>query len=310
MFPIIPADSATGASGNTEGIFTFGCCYNTTCNLVSDTGVISADVSYGAANTGPAKAYHTATEYGGDKGISGFGRAPSYGYGNYTNLISNTGVVASNVGNAATARRTLAACSYGEDKGMFGFGSIPPHGGGVMVAITNLVSNAGVVASDQAATTGTARGRLAACEYDGDKAIFGFGYYGSNYDMTNLVSNTGVVASDQAATTGTARSELAACSYGGDKGIFGFGNDGSVCDITNLVSNAGVVASDVTGVGTARKQLSACEYGGNKGIFGFGWDVSSSTAVTNLVSNTGVVASDQATVTGTARAERAANSFN
>jgi len=260
MFPIIPADSATGASGNTEGIFTFGCCYYTECNLVSDTGVISADVSYGAHNTGPAKAYHTATEYGGDKGISGFGRAPSYGYGTYTNLISNTGVVASNVSSAATARRTLAACSYGEDKGMFGFGSIPPHGGGVMVAITNLVSNAGVVASDQAATTGTARSALKACSYGGDKGIFGFGSSGSYISTTNLVSNAGVVASDVAGV-GTGRGFVGATQYGGDKGIFGYGISGpTYYSITNLVSNVGVVASDVAGVGTARNGLAGCSF--------------------------------------------------
>ena len=86
-------------------------------------------------------------------------------------------------------------------EGIFGFG--------VWTAVTNLVSNTGVVSSDVAAV-GTARGYLAACEYGGDKGIFGFGTAGS---MTNLVSNTGVVASNQAATTGTGRQGSAACSF-------------------------------------------------------------------------------------------------
>jgi len=234
---------------------------------------------------------------GNQEGIFSFGDKGVYGdtIVGMSNLVSNTGVVASDVSAVGTARKHLHACEYGGDKGIVGFGTT-----GSNVSITNLVSNAGVVASDQAATTGTARQNIAACSYGEDKGIFGFGG-APHTGVTNLVSNTGVVASDTAAV-GTARYCQAACEYGGDKGIFGFGNDGSVCDITNLVSNAGVVASDVTGVGTARQYNAACSYGGggsNKGIFGFGL-AASATGVTNLVSNTGVVASDVAAV-GTAR---------
>ena len=77
--------------------------------------------------------------------------------------------------------------------------------------MTNLVSNTGVVASDVAGV-GTARNGLVACEYGGDKAIFGFGNTGSVVDETNLVSNTGVVASDTAGV-GTDRKQLGACSF-------------------------------------------------------------------------------------------------
>jgi len=62
---------------------------------------------------------------------------------------------------------------------------------------------------------GTARSGLAACEYGGDKGIFGYGTTdgGSTFQsMTNLVSNTGVVASDVTGV-GTARYNLAACSF-------------------------------------------------------------------------------------------------
>ncbi len=99
-----------------------------------------------------------------------------------------------------------SATASGNDEGIFGYGT-----SGSDVSMTNLVSNAGVVATDTAGV-GTARKQLAACEYDGDKAIFGFGNTGSVTGVTNLVSNAGVVASDVAAV-GTARADLAACSY-------------------------------------------------------------------------------------------------
>ena len=233
---------------------------------------------------------------GNDEGIFGFGEDNSSRVG-YTNLVSNTGVVATDVTGVGTARRSLGACEYGDDKGIFGFGYT-----GSYTAITNLVSNAGVVASD---VTGVGTGRSAmACSYGTDKGIFGFGYKAhTSVSMTNLVSNAGVVATDVTGV-GTARYNLTACEYGEDKGIFGFGNSGSATAVTNLVSNAGVVATDTTGVGTARYSPAACGYGGNKGIFGFG-DTGSYTAVSNLVSNAGVVATDTTGV-GTARSSLAA----
>ncbi len=59
-----------------------------------------------------------------------------------------------------TARRYPAACEFGEDKGIFGFGDT-----GSKVGMTNLVSNAGVVATDVTAV-GTARSILAACSFN------------------------------------------------------------------------------------------------------------------------------------------------
>ena len=173
------------------------------------------------------------------------------------------------------------------------------------------------MASDTAGV-GTIRGYLGACEYGGDKGIFGFGRISAAPSVlatTNLVSNTGVIASDTAGV-GTARKELTACWYGEDvrdKGIFGFGSLGDApthtrVATTNLVSNVGVVASDTTGVGTATGGLAACEYGQDKAIFGYGW-VGSLTAITHLVSNAGVVATDTAGV-GTARTNPGACSFN
>ena len=102
------------------------------------------------------------------------------------------------------------------------------------------------------------------------KAIFGYGYTGSNVSLTNLVSNTGVVGTDVTGV-GTARRSLAAAGYGGDKAIFGYGYISAQVSMTNLVSNTGVVGTDVTGVGTARYGLAAAGYGGDKAIFGYGY---------------------------------------
>jgi len=101
-----------------------------------------------------------------------------------------------------------ATAASGNDEGIF-------RGGYITLNMTNLVSNAGVVSSDVTGV-GTARHSLAACEYGGDKGIFGYGYIGGGspyVSVTNLVSNAGVVASDQAAATGSARNNLAACSF-------------------------------------------------------------------------------------------------
>ena len=140
MFPTIPANSATTSfPENDEGIFGYGLHgggHLSMTNLVSNAGVVSSDVGgVGTARQGPG-----ACEYGGDKGIFAYGKSGSL-Y-NMSNLVSNTGVVSSDVAGVGTARRYLGACSYGEDKGIFGYGRV----GTSETAVTNLVSNAGVVA--------------------------------------------------------------------------------------------------------------------------------------------------------------------
>ena len=250
---------------------------------------------------------------GTQKAMFGFGHIGST-YTNVTNLVSSSGVVATDTTGVGTIRNDLAAAGYGGDKAIFGFGfdSI-----GYRVSATNLVSSSGVVATDTTGV-GTARKDLAAASYGGDKALFGFGNTGVGSlnpptNITNLVSNTGVVSTDTTGV-GTIRKDLAAAGYGEDKAIFGFGFGVSTSvartNITNLVSNTGVVASDTTGVGTARKELAAASYGGDKAIFGFSDSNSPPYAsnITNLVSNTGVVASDTTGV-GTARYQLAAAGY-
>ena len=85
-----------------------------------------------------------------------------FGYGStgtltsVTNLVSNTGVVATDTTGVGTARRDLAAAGYGTDKAIFGYGDVG--------SMTNLVSNTGVVATDTTGV-GTARWGLAATGY-------------------------------------------------------------------------------------------------------------------------------------------------
>ena len=137
-----------------------------------------------------------------------FGYGYSGGYVSMTNLVSNTGVVSSDVAGVGTGRYYPAAAGYGSDKAIFGYGYSSGN-----VSITNLVSNTGVVSTDVNGV-GTVRYILAAAGYGSDKAIFGYGYTGVAYlSMTNLVSNTGVVSSDVAGV-GTARYGPAAASYG------------------------------------------------------------------------------------------------
>ena len=243
---------------------------------------------------------------GTQKALFGFGFLNGNGMTNITNLVSSSGVVASDTTGVGSARRGLAASGYGGDKAIFGFGFTNSR-----TSLTNLVSNIGVVASDTTGV-GTAKTYPAAAGYGSTgQALFGFGSDGSYTSATNLVSNTGVVATDTTGV-GTSRSQLAASGFGGDKAIFGFGNTNSPTNISNLVSNTGVVASDTTGVGTARHGLAAAGYGGDKALFGYGATVDNpngyNSSMTNLVSNTGVVASDTTGV-GTTRQRIAASGY-
>ena len=233
----------------------------------------------------------TVKAIGNSEGVFAFGNNGSYL--GMSNLVSDAGVVSTDVAAVGTAREGAAACEYGGNKGIFGFG----YDASGNLSRTNLVTNEGVLGTDVTGV-GTARYYLAACSYGGGTGIFGFGSTGTHLAETNLVSISGVVATDTSGV-GTARYNLAACEYGGDKGIFGFGSTGSVTGVTNLVSNTGVVASDVAAVGTARHGLAACSYGYDKGIFGFG-TTGTAVGMTNLVSNAGVVATD-VTAVGTAR---------
>jgi len=255
------ASLCAAAYGGDKAIFGFGATptagYLAQRNLVSNTGVLASTTNTGVAN---ARGRLAGSGYGTDKAIFGFGQDNSFIYVSNTNLVSNTGVVAAQqVATTGTARGYLAGATYGSTgQAIFGYGTV----GQPMTALsmTNKVSNTGVVANNTTGV-GTVRWGLAAAGYGGDKAIFGFGYDGTQrYGVTNLVSNTGVVSTDTA-FVGTPRYYLAAAGYGGNKAIFGYGMAvGQYTNITNLVSTTGIIVSDVTGIGTARNLLAAASY--------------------------------------------------
>jgi len=81
-------------------------------NLVSNTGVVASDVTFvsytGPGQTRSARASYAAASYGGDKAIFGYGGGPT----SITNLISNTGVMGTDIAGVGTARTGLAAAGY------------------------------------------------------------------------------------------------------------------------------------------------------------------------------------------------------
>lgn len=219
-------------------------------NTVNNLGVVSSDTT---ASPASQRAQASGAGYGTDKAIFGYGSIGA-NYSTTTNLVSNTGVFASNVTSPSPSSYERAAATYGTDKAIFGFGNIT----GTFSNQTNLVSNTGVVAN-AVTTVGDLKYQLAAAGYGFDKAIFGFGAQGgvSAVATINLISNTGTMAATTT-SVGTARQSLAGATYGSDKAIFSTA-DG--VNFTNLVSNTGVVAADVAGVGATRYGLtSAASY--------------------------------------------------
>ena len=214
------------------------------------------------------------------KAIMAFGSGNS----NISNLISSSGVVASNSTGVGTGRSGLGANTYGTDKAIFAFGGGESN-------LSNLVNNNGVVASDGTGV-GTGRQQISASGFGTTgQAIFAYGTTDSaGSNLSNLVSNQGVVASDTAGV-GTARGYRSSVSYGADLAVFGYGY--SQVNTLNRVSNTGVVSGDESGVGTARRNLTGAQYGVGLGIFVFG-EASGANLIqaSNKVSFTGVVASD------------------
>ena len=156
------AAAAYGSSG--QAIFGYGYApsafpnyYTSITNKVSNTGVVASDTT----GVGTIRQFPAAAGYGTDKAIFGYGdgSGPSYLKLSMTNLVSNTGVVATDTTGVGTARASLAAAGYGVDTAIFGYGTT-----GTNTAITNKVSNTGVVATDTAGV-GTVRFQLAAASY-------------------------------------------------------------------------------------------------------------------------------------------------
>jgi hypothetical protein len=226
-----------------------------------------------SASAGTARSRVVAATYGNDKAIfTGGSLAPSPLSANFTNLVSNTGVVASDTPQAPVFNTSgYASTSYGGDKAIMS-----------STFSTVLVSNTGVLSMVSPAV-GLNRSVSAGARYGLGTAIFAFGQTNTTPAVVsnniNYVSTTGVIASDTPGV-GTARRQIGAAPYGGDKAIFGFGitpvGFGPVgrVSLTNLVSNTGVVASDTPGVAgvTTADSKTASSYGGDKALFAYGRD--------------------------------------
>ena len=271
-------------------------------NLVNSSGVVASDT----AGVGTAKTQVTATNYGGDKAIFGFGNTSNSAASSTgtTNLVNNSGVVGSDVSAVGTASSQKGASPFGVGKAIFGFGNNTSEAN---IATTNLVSDQGVVASDTSAVSGaTARTAIAAAPFGGDQCVFAYGYPDPSSNLSNKVSNTGVVSSDTSGV-GTARVSPGAAGYGTGTGIFAYGE---YTNHVNLVSNTGVIASDTTAGGSARSIGAGASYGGDKAIFAYGNHASSGALnVSNLVNSSGVVGAD-VTGVGTARRNLAGATYS
>ena len=173
-------------------------------NLVNSSGVIASDVS----GVGTARQYCPAAELGGissRKAIFAYGQNSGGSNVSMSNLVSTSGVIASDVTGVGTARRDLGAAGYGSDKAIYAYGYASGY-----VSMSNLVSNSGVIGSDVSGV-GSARAGVRAAGYGADKAIFAYGY-NAYVSMSNLVNNSGVIGSDVTGV-GTARGSLGAAGY-------------------------------------------------------------------------------------------------
>ena len=248
---------AAASYGGDKAIFGYGAAQSSDVsitNLVNNNGVVASDTT----GVGSARSTLSAVVYGLDKAMFSYGAIPGVGtdYDGKTNLVTNQGVVGSDISQVGTERGYLASTGYGSTgQAIFAFGNLNSGG---RTAISNLVNNQGVIQADTSGV-GTARSYVSGATYGGDKAIFCFGQNASETSINtrSLVNNLGVIAAD-ATGAGTARYEGEASNYGGDKAIYAYGN--GFTNISNLISNQGVVGSDVTGVGTARAYLAAAGY--------------------------------------------------
>ena len=232
------------------------------------------------------------------KGILGFGSLQSGSATGITNLISSSGVVASDTSAVGAARIQVQAATYGGDKAIFMGG----YNGGTNDGVSNLVNNSGVVASD---VTGVADGTTGTTGVNFGTGLAGF-FYGDVGGKTNkksLVNSSGVVASTVNGV-GTARDSPGAAQYSPGYALAvyygGRSSSSQFTTFTNLISNTGVQSSDVSGVGSGKSFQSGAAYGGDKGIMAFGFLNDANINNINLVSNVGVIASDTSG-TGTAR---------
>jgi hypothetical protein len=248
-------------------------------NKLSNSGSIAADVT----TAGPGRESAVGTSYGLDKGIVVYGiyRGQSPAYKNLSNLISNTGVVASDTSIVGTPRTESSGSKYGYDKAIVGFGFAGNNGPATpvngVINVFNLITNTGVLGSDNN-TSAAYRWGAACAPHSYDKAVFAFGaILNSNSTLTflnsfNQVTNTGVIGSDTIATGTTARHFLAAAGYGDTKAAFFGGQTTALGGWTNGLSlmEGGVTLAQYTTTVTGRSYHTGCTYNVTNATFAWG----------------------------------------
>ena len=232
------------------------------------------------------------------KAIFAYGQE-SGGVVSTANLISDQGVIGSNVTGVGTARYSPVGTGYGGDKGLFAYG----NNSGAL-STKNLVNNSGVVGANVTGV-GTTRQYSAAAKYGVGKAIvlYGSDTNGNALNISNLISDQGVIGSNVSGV-GTARWNGSGTTYGGDKAVYAFGylgggNSGER-NTKNLINNQGVVAADASGVGATKRDVTAAPYGVGLALFAFGSDSGTKLNTRNLVNSSGVISADS-TGAGTVR---------
>jgi hypothetical protein len=270
---------------------------------------LSGGISYsvGAAGTGGVGGYQNGlvNSY---KSIFAFGRNPNNT--GKSNLVSTTGVIASDTAAVGSARRGVSGTPYGTSgKAMFAFGGTNTSS---YSKIQNDVSTSGIIASDVTSTAlAEASLRAAAALHNtgagSSRSCFFFGGTVSGTSYYNNVEwfNDTATSSFSSTLVGTPRNGAAAVTFNWNAALIAYGQSGTstAVNISNTISGTGSPSADITGVGTSRSQLGAAPYGADLGIFAFGVSGNTSTVYSlyNLMSNVGVLSTDTTGV-GTPRA--------
>jgi hypothetical protein len=262
------ASRGGGVYGGNKGAFAFGrsSTSGTTftpsnaVDLFSDVGFwVSSSSGVGTAKWGVGSTSFNFNQqiifpYGGTTSLST--------YTNTSNIMSNTGVMASDVTGIGTLRNGYAGVQYGTTgTALIAFGV----NNTTYYATKNLISNTGVIASDTTGV-GTVKSQNAGLVYsNAGAAVLAYGLAsGTTYsNNTNAVSSAGVISTDVTGV-GTARFGVAAVNYNNNAGMFAYGTStgGTYNAIYNPLSSAGVISADQTITGsTARSNASGAGFG-------------------------------------------------
>lgn len=278
-------------------------------NIISSTGVIASDTT----NAGTARTGTGATSYGGDKlvfvyGISSISAGANVPGNTVANYVSNTGVLATDTNIAGNGKQNPYAFRYGTGTAMIYAGQGHSYWTYVFYWDTrNLITDAGVIATDSAISGDGNPGYGGCASYGGDKAAIAGGWSSTGgynnglryYDIA--VSNTGVFSSlsnGYPLNAGTGLNYSFALTYGFTKALFINQSTSGLYWSANRLSSTGTWATAFVTTMGLRSGPVAAQFGGDSGLFSFGQANNSPYAQINTsmkVSNTGVFQSEVST---------------